>query len=138
MKLVVIGVAAVAVLGFGGAYIASQGKNESTAQPVSSAPAKLTFATIQQDVANGGQLVDVRTVEEFTTSHIDGAVNVTLQDIEQGKMPEISKDKPLYVYCRSGNRSGQATVILKNAGYQNVVDLGAMTSVESLGGTIKS
>lgn len=137
MKLVIIGVAAVAVLGLGGAYVALQGKTESAVQPANSAPA-LTFATVQQDIANGGQLVDVRTVEEFTASHIDGAVNVTLQEIEQGKMPDIAKDKSLYLYCRSGNRSGQAAVILKNAGYQNVVDLGAMTSVEKLGGTIKS
>lgn len=137
MKLIVISIVAIVVLGIGGVFIASQ-KESSPNQSSSSSAPTLTFATIQQDVSNGGQLLDVRTPEEFTASHIDSAVNLSLQDIEQGKIPAVDKSKPLYLYCRSGNRSAQAAVLLKNAGYQNVTDLGAMTSVESLGGTIKS
>ena len=96
----------------------------------------MTIQTIQTDIKSGAQLIDVRTADEYNTSHIDGAINLSLQDMQSGTMPNISKDKTIYVYCHSGNRSGQATTILKAAGYK-VTDLGAITHVQSLGGIIK-
>lgn len=94
--------------------------------------------TIQNDVASGGQLLDVRTAEEYEQAHIDGAANLSLQDIQAGTMPSSAKDKPLYLYCRSGSRSSQAAKKLRAAGYQNVIDLGPMNSVQSIGGVIKT
>lgn len=94
------------------------------------------FAQVQTAVANGGQLIDVRTPEEFTAGRIKEAINLPLTDIQAGKYPEIDKTKPLYLYCRSGNRSAQATTILRNAGYTNITDLGAMTEVADMGGEI--
>ena len=52
-------------------------------------------------------------------------------------MPTVAKNKPIYVYCHSGVRAGQATTLLKKAGYTNIIDLGAITHVQSLGGIIK-
>lgn len=127
MKFIVI--VAVVILGLGGLYFVTQ-KHSSSAQTP-----QLTFQTVQSDVANGSQLVDVRTAEEYAAGHINGAVNLSLQDIQAGKMPSVSKDKTVYVYCHSGNRSSQAAALLKTAGY-SVVDLGAMTHVQSIGGTI--
>ena len=127
MKFIVI--IAVVVLGLGGLFFVTQKNSSNTQTP------ELTFQTVQSDVANGSQLVDVRTAEEYAAGHINGAVNLSLQDIQAGKMPTVSKDKTVYVYCHSGNRSGQATTILKGAGY-TVVDLGAITHVQSIGGTI--
>jgi phage shock protein E len=96
----------------------------------------LSIQTIESDVSAGGQLLDVRTVEEFQEGHISGATNLPLQSIEAGGLPVAQKDKTVYVYCRSGNRSAQAADLLKKAGYQNVVDLGAMTEVQTLGGQV--
>lgn len=132
MKYIILSI--VVVLGLGGIFLISQ---KDTGKPETSKPS-LTIAKVQTDTANGGQLIDVRTAEEFAAGHIDGAINLSLQDIEKNIMPNVAKDKTVYLYCRSGNRSGQATVILKKAGYQNIVDLGAMTSVQAIGGTIKS
>ena len=129
MKLVII--ISIVVLGLGGLFFFSKGSQNSE-----SATSKVTFQTIQNDVAAGSELIDVRTPEEYATGHIAGAKLLSLQDIQAGKLPAAQKDKTVYVYCRSGNRSAQAATILKNAGYANVVDLGAMTSVESLGGTV--
>ena len=121
------------LLGLGGLLFITQGSSNS-----SSSTQSQTIQTIQKDVASGGQLIDVRTPAEFAESHIDGAINLSLQDIQVGALPSATKDKPVYVYCHSGNRSGQATIILKKAGYTNIIDLGAMTHVQSLGGVIKT
>jgi rhodanese-related sulfurtransferase len=133
-KIVVVAI--VAMLGLGGLFVMTQNSNKTDA----SAPSKpaLSMQTVKDNVSKGGQLIDVRTVPEYASGHIEGAVNVSLQDIQAGTMPTATKDKPVYVYCRSGNRSSQATAILKAAGYQNIVDLGAITDVQSMGGVIKT
>ena len=118
------------ILGLGGLFFVSQDR------PSSMSPtAQLTFQNVQSDITNGAGLIDVRTAEEYKAGHIAGSVNLSLQEIQAGKMPDTMKDKTIYVYCHSGNRSGQAAVILKNAGY-TVVDLGAITHVQSIGGAI--
>lgn len=70
-------------------------------------------------------LVDVRTAEEFGDGYIPGAINISLQELEQ-KINRIPKDKPVIVYCRSGNRSSFAVNILRQAGYTEVYDLGGI------------
>lgn len=97
-----------------------------------------TIQTVQADVAQGGLLIDVRTPEEFASGHIKDSVNLPLQDIQNGNLPDSSKDKPVYVYCRSGSRSAQASAALKAAGYTNVIDLGAMSDVQKIGGSVTS
>lgn len=78
-------------------------------------------------VQKGARLVDVRTPQEFATGHIPGAVNIPLQELER-RMPELDgKDRPIVVYCRSGNRSSNAARMLEKAGYTDIHNLGAMT-----------
>ena len=59
-------------------------------------------------------LIDVREDYEFSEGHIPGAVNIPFGNITS---VDYSKDKTLIVYCRSGNRSNQAAIKLKNLGY---------------------
>lgn len=129
MKLLII--ITVIILGFGGLILITQNQPNST-----NTTQVLSIQTIKNDIANGGRLIDVRTPEEFAISHIDGAVNLSSVNIEAGALPSVAKDKPVYLYCHSGNRSGKSTTILKTAGYTNIIDLGAITHVQSLGGTI--
>lgn len=77
-------------------------------------------------------LIDVRTPEEFSTGHIAGAVNIPLQDLPQ-RLSEIPKDKDVVVYCRSGNRSAQASSILASNDYTNVRDLGGIIAWQQAG-----
>ncbi len=78
-------------------------------------------------VEAGARLVDVRTPQEFATGHIPGAVNIPLQDLEP-RMAELEgKERPIVLYCRSGNRSGSAARMLESAGYAEVHDLGSMS-----------
>lgn len=70
-------------------------------------------------------LLDVRTPEEFATGHIQGAVNIPVQSLES-RLSEVPDDQPIVVYCRSGNRSAQASQILVQAGYNGIYDLGGV------------
>ena len=94
------------------------------------------FAVIQSKIKDGAQLLDVRTAEEFDSGHFAGAINLDVEDIIAGKLPDAAKDTQLYVYCRSGNRSAQAVFLLKQAGFTNITDLGGLSDVESIGGTL--
>ncbi len=70
------------------------------------------------------QLVDVRTPEEFNEGHLKGAVNICVTcDGFNSKVSSLDKSKPVYVYCRSGHRSGNATKILSEMGYEEVHDM---------------
>lgn len=78
-------------------------------------------------VESGALLVDVRTPEEFSAGHIDGAVNILLQALDQ-RLGELgSKDRAIVLYCRSGNRSSRARRMLESAGFRSVHDVGAMS-----------
>ena len=78
-------------------------------------------------------VIDVRTEAEWKTGHLEGALHIEWQDIL--KIPsDIQKDEEIYLYCRSGNRSGKATQILLEAGYINAKNVGAIFDAsESLG-----
>ena len=64
-------------------------------------------------------LVDVRTAEEFSGGYIPGAINVSLQELQQ-KMNRIPTDKPVIVYCLNGARSAMAKRMLQAAGVSDV------------------
>ena len=97
----------------------------------------VSFEQITKEV-NAGQsiLLDVSTAEEFNSGHAEHSLNLSLQDIEVGKTPEVSKDAKIYVYCRSGNRSASAINILKKAGFTNLMNLGGLADVQKIGATI--
>lgn len=71
------------------------------------------------------QVLDCRTLEEFTEGHIPGALlaDVKLESFEQRATAVLSKDAPVAVYCRSGKRSLKACEILVKAGYGTVYNL---------------
>ena len=74
-------------------------------------------------------ILDVRTEEEFASGHIRNALNLPLQEIGDqtpSLLPDLSQE--IYVYCRSGNRSKQASQILAELGYTNVFEFGGIHS----------
>ncbi len=72
-------------------------------------------------------LIDVRTAAEYEAGHIPGAVNIPYNTMP-ASMPEGSRDKQVVVYCRSGNRSGTARMILTQAGYEDIKDFGGISN----------
>lgn len=75
----------------------------------------------------GALVLDVRTPEEFAGGHIKGAVNVPLDEIEQGGVSRLpDKNRETLVYCRSGARSRAACGKLAEMGYTAVRDFGGI------------
>ena len=79
-------------------------------------------------------LLDVRTPAEFAAGHIAGAINI---DFESGEFKQdiqaLDKTKTYAVYCRSGNRAGQAIEIMKSAGFTgNLVNGGSVANAASM------
>ena len=72
-------------------------------------------------------LLDVRTPEEFAAGHIPGAINIPNEEIGTDEIPRLpQKDQRIYVYCRSGNRSKQASEKLVALGYTDIVEIGGI------------
>lgn len=70
-------------------------------------------------------ILDVRTEDEFEDGYIANAINI---DIYEGQgfiseLQKLDKSKSYYVYCRSGNRSGQACAIMNQLGFENTYNL---------------
>lgn len=71
-------------------------------------------------------IVDVRETFEFSMGHVDGAINIPLGLIPL-RLEELRKmEKPLFLYCRSGGRSGQASAFLKSKGIKEVYNAGGL------------
>lgn len=70
------------------------------------------------------QLIDVRTPKEYNEGHIKDAENIDFYDPTfYNQMNNLNKDEPIYIYCRSGGRSGNAAAQLKEQGFKEVYDL---------------
>lgn len=79
--------------------------------------------------------IDVRSTEEYSSDHIDGDANVPLAELDAQMLADkYGKDAELMLYCRSGNRAGQAQEILKAAGFTRVTNAGSITEVRTLRG----
>ena len=79
------------------------------------------------DTTNGYILLDTRTREEYDQSHIPGALLIPHTEIAQRAEEELpDKDQVILVYCRSGNRSKQASEVLVELGYTNIKEFGGI------------
>lgn len=90
----------------------------------------LTPAEARVLAAQDAVMLDVRTPEEFAEGHLEGAVNVPVQVLEAGKVPDVPREQPVIVYCRSGRRSAKAAELLRAQGYSQVYDLGPMPAAD--------
>ena len=80
-------------------------------------------------------LIDVRDVEEFAAGHLPNARNIPFNDgTLAAQISTLDPNADYGVYCRSGNRSGQAVALMKEAGFTNVVDLGGLEAAVSATG----
>ncbi len=78
---------------------------------------------------SGYIILDVRTVREYSEKHIPKAVNIPNESIGTEEIPALpDKNQLILVYCRSGNRSKQASEKLAALGYTNIVEFGGINS----------
>lgn len=92
-------------------------------------------AKARELLANNALLIDVRSSEEFATSHVKGALNLPLEQIQR-RIDSIEPDhsRPILVHCLSGTRSAMACRILRGFGYSEVHNLGSLGRARSLAG----
>ena len=89
---------------------------------ISMEEAKEVFATPGDYI-----ILDVRRADEFAEGHIPGAINVANEDIgaeQPAELPDL--DRVIYVYCRSGRRSKEASAKLAAIGYTNIYEFGGI------------
>jgi len=97
---------------------------------------RASYRSISQEEAmrimkeeEGYVIVDVRSKDEYDTEHIPGAILIPNESIGTQAPPELpDKDQVILVYCRSGNRSRQASDKLAYMGYTNVLEFGGISS----------
>ena len=85
----------------------------------------LYFVLIYPSLLIAEVIIDVRTLEEFQSAHLNKAINIEWQNI-LSIQNNINKTEKIYLYCRSGNRSQKATEILIDAGFVDVENLGSL------------
>ncbi len=84
----------------------------------------LDVATFKNAINNDVQLVDVRTPKEYNQGFIKNAKNIDyFSDDFKTQFEGFNKEQPIYLYCRSGGRSGKASKILKELDFKEVYDL---------------
>jgi phage shock protein E len=75
-------------------------------------------ATQTEDPTAYAAIIDVRTPEEWATGHLEGAVRIGIADADFTQQLEaLDKSADYYIYCRSGNRAGQAIDYMQSAGF---------------------
>lgn len=77
------------------------------------------------------KIIDVRSEKEFNDGHLNGAINIDVSDIVNGKLPDFPKDTSILLYCASGSRSEFAKNILLSSGFTNVVNGGGYESLKT-------
>ena len=97
--------------------------------------AQLSAETVQTQITQKqALLIDVRTQDEFQQGHLEGSVLMPYDVIDTG-ISSLTQDKDqlIYVYCRSGNRSGTAKTTLERLGFTNVHNLGGYEQLKAAG-----
>ncbi|TDD77302.1 rhodanese-like domain-containing protein [Flavobacterium caseinilyticum] len=84
---------------------------------------------MEKIIKEGAFLVDVRTPAEFAEGNVKGSTNIPLDQVAS-HLEKFKGKKHIIVFCRSGNRSGQAKMILEQNGFKNVTNGGTWQDVK--------
>ncbi len=84
---------------------------------------------IVEAIKNGATLVDVRSYNEFSSGSLPKAINIPVSEISSN-LQRFKKEDSIVVFCRSGMRSRQAHSVLKNAGFEKVLNAGSFQQMQ--------
>jgi phage shock protein E len=91
----------------------------------------MSAIVIEKILKGEGTVIDVRSVDEYKGGHVEGSLNIPLQQI-QAKLSDITAmAKPIVVCCASGGRSGQAEMFLRSNGVEDVYNGGSWYDVQA-------
>ena len=77
---------------------------------------------LRELVEHNSHIIDVRERKEYANGHIKNAINIPLSELRE-RINEIPKEKPVYLHCRTGQRSYNATLALQNLGFNNIYNI---------------
>ena len=101
-------------------------------------PETLPAADFLERLTDDDLVLDVRTPDEFAEGHMVGAQNIDLYAPDfKKRVGELDTSKTVYVYCRSGNRSGQAATILKGMGFAEAHNVGGLIDLARAGAPLE-
>lgn len=99
---------------------------------------RMTPAAFVAERPGDAVVLDVRTPVEYRAGHLKGARNI---DVAAGDFQEhvaaLDPNRPYYLYCRSGNRSGRAAVIMHRMGFERVYNVGGIDDLVRAGAAIE-
>jgi phage shock protein E len=97
-----------------------------------SEPSDTITTEVLSAITHQALIVDVRTPEEFADGHYPGAINIPHETILDGlNQLGVTQETPVILYCRSGNRSGQAELALKSNGFSQAINAGGLEALLS-------
>lgn len=96
---------------------------------------RLSPKVLSEQVRNrNAYLIDVRTQDEYLQGHLQNASLIDFKAADfQANIQKLPKDKPVYLYCRSGNRSGKAKALLTQWGFKEVYNIGGFQDLAGEG-----
>ena len=95
---------------------------------------KVDAATLKKIRTGKAYLVDVRTPEEFNSGHLKFAKNINYNGSDfKAQIAKLDKSKPVYLYCRSGNRSGKAADTMAAMGFATFYNIGGIEKLKQEG-----
>lgn len=113
----------IAMLVLGGCQGANTKKTDSGVPDVATDIKEVSPVEAQAAVSKAySQFVDVRTPEEYSSRHAARAINIPI-DTLTANLGKLEKNEPVYVICQTGNRSKKAAVMLRDAGFNNVLNV---------------
>lgn len=83
---------------------------------------EVKVSQVRELVESNAFIIDAREKGEYNAGHLKNAVNIPLSEFRQ-RLDEIPKDQPVYIHCRSGQRSYNMVMALQNIGYENVYNI---------------
>ncbi|KKP24584.1 MAG: Sulfurtransferase [Candidatus Nomurabacteria bacterium GW2011_GWE1_32_28] len=117
--------------------IGSECKVENIPVKAEQVTSKMNPEVINKQVENNEiVLLDVREDSEWNEGHIKGAQHIALGNLNTETIKDLPKNIPIYIYCRSGRRAGEAEIKLKELNFNNVEKLGGIIEWQEKGGAL--
>lgn len=109
-----------------------QGSTQNNAETTSRTAAQTASQVAREPVSGKSYLIDVRTEAEYAVEHVENALLMPYEDIVKlVKQQRITPNDEILLYCRSGNRAGQAKNMLEAAGFSHVQNLQTVKQAKS-------
>ncbi len=91
-------------------------------------------SVVSEAIADGAEVIDVRTADEFADGHLRNATNIDVTNPEFGdRISELDKTATYVVYCESGNRAGTAIEQMREQGFDKLVNGGGYEDLAASG-----